>query len=459
MGRYNIGASTNIIYIASDCFFGGIAFLLAIIYSRQYSDLLNGSYITFIITFMVIFVLANKEARLYNITTFFYTDRIVRSVSRSFLIASGVTSTLIFYVGNADTDLTFYVCFLLTVYILLILSAFMIHFFLRNSSRYAPRTLFVGKKEYFARFKDYLLKCNMNINLVGHVGMDQEVSEGYIGNTVNLEHLIHDNGIDQIFMMYQSASETEIQQYINMCMEMGVTARVIIHSNKMSGAQSYISSVGTYPMLTYHTVTLNKTSRAVKRGIDIFGGVVAILLFAPIMLVTAVAVKLESPGPVIFKQERVGMNGRHFYMYKFRSMCQDAESKKEELMEQNEMDNDFMFKIKNDPRVTRVGKFIRSMSIDELPQFFNVLIGNMSLVGTRPPTLDEVDRYERNHWRRISIKPGITGMWQVKGRSKVTDFDEIVEMDTEYIDNWNVLMDFRIMAKTVIQVLTRKGAY
>ena len=177
------------------------------------------------------------------------------------------------------------------------------------------------------------------------------------------------------------------------------------------------------------------------------------------MLIAAIAIKLDSPGDVIFKQERVGLNGRHFYMFKFRSMCVDAEEKKKELMEQNEMESQFMFKMQNDPRITRIGGILRKTSIDELPQFFNVLRGEMSLVGTRPPTVDEVELYERGHWRRMSIKPGITGMWQVSGRSSVTDFDEIVEMDTQYIDRWNVLLDIQILLKTVWQVFRRKGAF
>ena len=193
--------------------------------------------------------------------------------------------------------------------------------------------------------------------------------------------------------------------------------------------------------------------------IDIFGSLFGIILSSPIMLIAAIAIKLDSPGDVIFKQERVGLNGRHFYMFKFRSMCVDAEEKKKELMEQNEMESQFMFKMQNDPRITRIGGILRKTSIDELPQFFNVLRGEMSLVGTRPPTVDEVELYERGHWRRMSIKPGITGMWQVSGRSSVTDFDEIVEMDTQYIDRWNVLLDIQILLKTVWQVFRRKGAF
>jgi lipopolysaccharide/colanic/teichoic acid biosynthesis glycosyltransferase len=141
-------------------------------------------------------------------------------------------------------------------------------------------------------------------------------------------------------------------------------------------------------------------------------------------------------------------------------MCNDAEAKKKELMKKNEMNCDFMFKIKDDPRITNIGRVLRKTNIDELPQFFNVLIGDMSLVGTRPPTLDEVENYDRSHWRRVSIKPGITGMWQVSGRSQITDFDEVVELDTEYIDKWSISLDIKILFKTVVQMVFRNdGAY
>ena len=168
-------------------------------------------------------------------------------------------------------------------------------------------------------------------------------------------------------------------------------------------------------------------------------------------------IKLESPGPIFFAQKRVGRNGRIFKMYKFRSMYADAEERKKELMAQNEM-NGLMFKMEDDPRVTKVGKFIRRTSIDELPQFFDVLRGDMSLVGTRPPTVDEFRQYEGYHKRRLSMKPGMTGMWQVSGRSDIEDFEEVVKLDLEYIDNWSIGLDFKILFKTIAVVFHHGGA-
>ena len=461
MGRFNRGATTNLVYIIFDCIFGVVAFFLAGIFSGIGTDFLGKDYFLICIAFLAIFVLANKESRLYNVTTFFYVDRIIKRVSRSFLISASVTSTLLFYVGNARIEQHFYVTYLVISYILLLGNAFFVRYYLMKRFAEAPRTLIVGNRERFQKFERFVRQSNLEMEIVGYICISDEDynPNEYVGKLSELEEVIHDNAIDQLYIMQRRSNQIDIQPYLNMCMEMGVTVRIIMNAFQAGAAQSYVSSVGTYPILTYHMVSLNSSERFLKRLIDIFGSLFGIVLSSPIMLVTAIAIKLDSKGPVIFKQERVGQNGRHFFMYKFRSMCVNAEEKKTELMKKNEMDSQRMFKMQDDPRITRVGRFIRKTSIDELPQFFNVLKGEMSLVGTRPPTLDEVELYERGHWRRMSIKPGITGMWQVSGRSSITDFDEIVELDTQYIDRWNVLLDFQILIKTVLQVFKRDGAF
>ena len=197
--------------------------------------------------------------------------------------------------------------------------------------------------------------------------------------------------------------------------------------------------------------------RALKRALDILGALVGLIISVPVIAVTAIPLKIESPGPLFFKQKRVGLNGRFFYIYKLRSMYMDAEARKKELMGQNEM-NGLMFKMTDDPRVTRVGRFIRRTSLDELPQFWNVLRGDMSLVGTRPPTVDEYEQYESHHKRRLSMKPGITGMWQVSGRSGIENFEDVVHLDTQYIDHWSFPLDIEILVKTVAVVFCRRGA-
>ena len=210
-------------------------------------------------------------------------------------------------------------------------------------------------------------------------------------------------------------------------------------------------------MISFCAKTFEENKMLVKRAIDIAGAIVGLLITAVITVFVAPAILIESPGPLFFKQKRVGKNGRYFYMYKFRSMYKDAEERKKALMEQNEMKG-LMFKMTDDPRITKVGKFIRATSIDELPQFFNVLKGDMSLVGTRPPTVDEFMQYAGYHKRRLSIKPGITGLWQVSGRSNIEDFEEVVKLDLEYIDNWSIALDIKILLKTVLVVFKKDGS-
>ncbi len=200
-----------------------------------------------------------------------------------------------------------------------------------------------------------------------------------------------------------------------------------------------------------------KTSHViVKRIIDIIGSIFGLLICGIISIILIPLIRKDG-GSAIFAQTRIGKNGRHFTFYKFRSMCVDAEEKKRELMEQNTMQGG-MFKVDDDPRITKVGRFIRKTSLDELPQFYNVLKGDMSLVGTRPPTVDEYEQYTPEQKRRLSFRPGITGLWQVSGRSEITNFDDVVKLDVEYIDDWTIWKDIEILLKTVKVVFMRDGA-
>ena len=209
---------------------------------------------------------------------------------------------------------------------------------------------------------------------------------------------------------------------------------------------------------------------AIKRGVDILGGLVGCGITGILCLFLGPAIYLKSPGPIFFAQERIGQNGKKFKMYKFRSMYLDAEEAKAALLEQNKIQDGLMFKLDDDPRIIGsekkdkngrprgIGNFIRRTSLDEFPQFFNVLRGDMSLVGWRPATLDEWKKYDLQHRIRASMKPGLTGMWQVSGRSTITDFNEVVRLDREYIENWSTALDIKILVKTVWVVLSRHGA-
>ena len=240
--------------------------------------------------------------------------------------------------------------------------------------------------------------------------------------------------------------------------EMGITVRMVLDFYELRNSKRELGLFhGELPILTFHSKCLDPQQLLGKRLIDIAGAFIGLSITVLLFPFIALAIKLDSPGPLLFGQERVGECGRKFTCWKFRSMYIDAEERKQELMAQNEM-NGAIFKIKDDPRITRVGKVLRKTSLDELPQFWNVLIGEMSLVGTRPPTPEEVKEYENWHRRRISIKPGITGLWQVSGRNQINDFDEIVRLDIAYIDNWNIWLDIKLLLKTVKVVFARNGS-
>lgn len=196
-----------------------------------------------------------------------------------------------------------------------------------------------------------------------------------------------------------------------------------------------------------------------KRLMDILGACVGLVLFFPLILLVAIAIRLESPGPVLFRQKRVGLNGEVFTMYKFRSMRQDAEQTLATISHLNEVKDGPLFKLKQDPRVTRVGRFIRKTSLDELPQFFNALLGNMSLVGPRPPLPREVIRYDEKDWQRLSVKPGLSGLWQVNGRSDLGSFQQMYQLDLRYIKEWSLWMDLKIILKTFQVMLDGTGSY
>jgi exopolysaccharide biosynthesis polyprenyl glycosylphosphotransferase len=217
--------------------------------------------------------------------------------------------------------------------------------------------------------------------------------------------------------------------------------------------------VGGLPGYHVHPARLGMPALVLKRVTDLVLTVVGLVACAPLMGLIALAIKVDSRGPVFFRQRRVGLGGRDFMMWKFRSMMHEAEDQRGQIAHLNPYADDRLFKLRDDPRVTRVGRLLRRFSLDELPQLFNVLAGEMSLVGPRPPIPLEVGRYEPRHFVRLSVVPGLTGPWQVGGRNLITDFEEVVRLEREYIDDWSLRLDLRIMAKTVGVVLSGRGAY
>lgn len=249
----------------------------------------------------------------------------------------------------------------------------------------------------------------------------------------------------------------EFRETINLFHVMGVEVNISLAEYDLGIPNQQIVKMGDLTVLSGNGHTEALGDIIAKRTLDIIGGIVGIILTGIFVILVGPAIVMESPGPIFFSQTRVGKNGRRFKIYKFRSMYMDAEERKKELMEQNKMSG-LMFKMDDDPRITKVGKFIRKTSIDEFPQFWNVLKGDMSLVGTRPPTEDEFKQYKARYKKRLSMKPGITGLWQVSGRSTITDFEDVVKLDVQYIENWSFGMDLRILFQTVLVVLKHDGA-
>ena len=275
-----------------------------------------------------------------------------------------------------------------------------------------------------------------------------------------LEYVAH-HGVDEVFITGKGlADASRLSHWIAALAQMGILVNVNISAFDIDyTGKKTLNRVGKYAVVTFARNIFSARQMVLKRSLDILGSILGMLLLGLVTPFIAPLIKLDSSGPVFFSQTRIGKNGRKFTFYKFRSMYQDAEKRKHELESagQNEVEGP-MFKMENDPRITRIGQILRRTSLDELPQFWNVLKGDMSLVGTRPPTVDEFEQYEAKHRCRLSMTPGLTGLWQVSGRSDIRDFDEVVKLDMEYIDNWSIWKDIKILLLTIKVVATGKGS-
>lgn len=295
--------------------------------------------------------------------------------------------------------------------------------------------------------------------------LQKELDVSYqIVNTVCLEEMHGDflkeatlMALDEVFIYAPDMMQKQLQEMIEAFDEMGVNCHYCVELPGTDSNRTKIDTFGNYSVITYTRFRSSYKRLLIKRVMDIVGGLVGLLITAVFFPFVALAIKLDSKGPVLFSQIRIGRNGRRFKIYKFRSMYIDAEERKKELESQNEVKG-LMFKMENDPRITKVGKFIRKTSIDELPQFYNVVKGDMSLVGTRPPTEDEFEKYNQYYRRRISMTPGLTGLWQVSGRSEIDDFDDVVKYDLKYIDSWSLTLDVKILLKTIWVVFAGRGS-
>ena len=333
--------------------------------------------------------------------------------------------------------------------------------------------LVLSEKSEFERIKDGFKDDHDNgIVICGCVDIDADSSDEV--NINNVVEYVCRQWVDEIFIDIPDKADAGLSEKIRDMIlkfnEMGVTVHSVIKDFDTLEGQQIVETLAGKTVVTSSIRIATPGQLLIKRLMDIVGGMIGCLLTIVIGIVIAPIILIKSPGPLFFKQVRIGLNGKKFKMLKFRSMVLNADAKKAELMEQNTISGDMMFKLDWDPRIignritsdgkkkTGIGEFIRRTSLDEFPQFFNVLIGDMSLVGTRPPTVDEWEKYDLHHRARLSVRPGITGMWQVSGRSNITDFEEVVKLDTEYIYNWSIGMDLRILVRTIGAVFKGRGA-
>lgn len=278
-----------------------------------------------------------------------------------------------------------------------------------------------------------------------------------IGAFSDLLSILHNKVVDHVVFVVHRMWFEKIEDLIRICETEGIPASVTvdIYEQKISRAKQ--NDFHGIPLLTFESAPTNEWQLAAKRIFDLSFSLVFLILFSPVFLFIASAIKMSSAGPVLFRQERCGLNGRRFMFYKFRTMIDGAEGKLGELLDCNEMGGP-VFKMKNDPRITPIGKFLRRYSLDELPQLWNIFLGQMSFVGPRPPIPKEVNKYDNWQRRRLSMKPGLTCLWQISGRNEIKNFEQWMKLDLKYIDNWSLWLDLKIFFKTIPVVLLAKGA-
>jgi exopolysaccharide biosynthesis polyprenyl glycosylphosphotransferase len=352
-----------------------------------------------------------------------------------------------------------------------LLLTFLVHLFIKQilrvyyaSDKNAIKVLVVVQKALNEEGLEQLeerLGVPYQIGALAYLGVDRTGQKiGAVPIIAGDEKLLEVTGqmaIDEVYINAPELPQQEIEGLIRGYDAMGVNCHYDLSHLTQGSGQHLLDEFAGCHVLTYARTNPDPLLLLIKRAIDILGGLLGVVIMILCYPFVALAIKIDSPGPVLFSQERIGRNGRRFTFYKFRSMYRDAEERKKELAASNEMSG-LMFKLENDPRITKVGRFLRKTSIDEMPQFFNIVKGDMSLVGTRPPTADEFERYTQYYRRRISMTPGLTGLWQVSGRSGIEDFDEVVKLDLKYIDNWSLWLDLKILLKTIAVVLSGKGA-
>lgn len=442
-----------------DCLLIIAAFYISHLIVSQYRELsYTKYYLLMLIGFIGFYLYFAWTRQLFSILQFNWMKGLYKRVVMIFLSAGMLGAAILYIIPDDFNSRTLYVVFAFFSFVFIYTEKYslkMIIAWVRKNNRNITPIILFGRGRIVAQI-------NKEINSHPEWGLRVVNKLDLSISRFNFEKVLKNSYVEEVFFCVPRSMTKDgftIDPYLQICEEMGRPARVFINLSSVTRfAEWEYHRFMEYPTLISHTVELDPDQVLFKRVFDLLGSFIGFGILVAVYPILAILIKVTSPGPVFFRQVRVGKNGKRFVIYKFRSMTLDAEAKKAELEEENELSG-AVFKIKNDPRVTPVGSLIRRLSLDELPQFINVLKGEMSLVGTRPPTPEEVSVYQKWHHRRISIKPGITGMWQVSGRNAIKDFDEIVKLDLKYIDSWSIWVDIVILLKTFFVVFQRKEAY
>lgn len=456
----------------ADLFLVGLAFLLAYLIRAQWGGLQHlPEYLWVLLVTIPVGYVQMVRYGFYSSLRRRPLFDLVTKLFNVHLIAGVAGAAVIFLVAPKEFSRSLYFSFIFLSFLLLSAEKSLVRLALgivRRRGYNYRNILVVGTGERAQQFKKLLAQYDdWGLRILGFVATDDEAtaeipdSLPVLGRLPDLTAICKVQPVDEVvFCLPRSnALQREVESHLLEMENLGITVRMVLNLLELPSTTRELEFFHEdMPILTFYSRAFNAQQSLSKRLLDVCGALVGLTITAVLLPFIALAIRIDSPGPIFFIQERVGEYGRSFRLWKFRSMTVNAEARKQELMQHNQM-NGAMFKMQDDPRVTRVGRFLRRSSLDELPQFWNVLRGEMSLVGTRPPTPDEVSRYQDWHRRRICIKPGITGLWQVSGRNTITDFDEVVRLDLRYIDNWSLWLDIKILFKTITVFFSPHGSY
>lgn len=375
-------------------------------------------------------------------------------------ILSTIIVALIMKFIDVEFSISFYIIYTGIIIVAILMNRLIFHFLRDHNSQFGSENiLIIG---YSKRGEEYIKEIQkrkyLDLKIVGYLNRDKAYTNiKYLGKIEDFGEIIKRQVVDEVTVTNFIESAELMSEIIEYSKNSGITVNLLFQDHETSVFKSHVEMVGKIATIKLHLVSLDEYQLFIKRIMDLIIGFLGFIVFLILYIIIGPIIKLDSKGPILFKQDRIGKHGRIFKVYKFRTMIDNAEAQKEKMMNQNKMKGP-IFKIDNDPRITKFGKFLRKTSIDEFPQFINVLKGDMSVVGTRPPTLEEVKRYKADEFQRISIVPGITGMWQVNGRSDVTDFKKILQIERDYIQNWSVTLDLFIILKTIKVVILCQGS-